>query len=490
MERWACVDAAAFPLQLLLKAQPAWARLPAAVVAGDTPQSLVEFVNRRAFALGVRPGQRCAVALALAKDLQAGTISQTRIDRQVGVLADRLRRYSPHVEPSTDVPGVFWLDAQGLGRLYPSLHGWAQTVRLDLRRAGISATIAVGFTRFGAYALAKYHQGITVCADADEEHAVVQRVPLSAVDLDQDARERLVTLGIDTVGDFLRLPAADVRQQFGQATHALHQLAAGRRWAPLMPLAEEEPQEQLIHFDAPEIQTDRLIFIIKRMLDSLVSAVAAKAHAVVELALQMMLDDRTARNERIRPAASTLDAAQLLMLVRLRLDAIRVSAGVVTLRVVAATCPATAHQRRLFPQHARRDPDLADAALARLRAEFGEQSVVRARIGDAHLPSAQFAWEPIERVPSRSSPQVVAVRPLVRRIYTTPAPLPAFRLGEAIGPYVVSGGWWADSPLHPAGDSLGGVRRDYYFASHEDGNLWWVYYDHRRRCFFLQGCVQ
>lgn len=481
MDRLACVDVAAFPLQLLLKAQPAWASLPAAVVAGDTPQALVEFVNRRASALGVRPGHRYAMALALARDLQAGTISQMQIDRHVDALADRLRRYSPHVEPSTDVPGVFWLDAQGLSRLYPSLHAWAQAVRLDLRRAGVSAAIAVGFTRFGAYALAKCHQGITVCADAGEEGTVVERMPLSSVDLDPAAYDRLVTLGIKTVGDFLRLPEDGIRQQFGKAAHALHQLAAGRRWAPLVPVPGEEPQEQLIHFDAPESQTDRLIFIIKRLLDLLVPAVAARAHAVVELALRMTLDDRTARTERVRPAVSTLDAAQLLMLVRLRLDALRLSAGIVTLRVVAATCPATSDQRRLFPQYAHRDPALADDALARLRAEFGERAVVRARIGDAHLPAAQFAWEPIEHVPLRSSPQVVAVRPLVRRIYTNPVPLPAFRPKELLGPYVVSGGWWGRG---------GGVRRDYYFATNDDGNLWWMYYDHRRRHFFLQGCVE
>lgn len=483
MDRWACVDVAAFPLQLLLKAQPAWTSLPAAVVAGDTPQSLVQFVNRRAHALGVRPGHRYAMALALAKDLQAGTISRTQMDRHVGELADRLRRYSPHVEPSTDVPGVFWLDAQGLSRLYPSLHAWAQTVRLDLQRAGFSITIAVGFTRFGTYALAKCRQGITVCADVGEERTLVQRVPLSAMDLDPDAHERLATLGVDTVGDFLRLPADSIQQQFGQVAHALHQLAAGRRWAPLVPLPGDVPHERLIHFDAPEIHTDRLIFIVKRLLDSLVSDVTAHAHAVVELTLRMRLDDRTTRIERIRPAISTLDAVQLLTLIRLRLDALRLSAGIVTLHVVATTCPATSDQRRLFPQHARRDPDLADEAIARLRAEFGERSVVRARIGDAHLPDAQFTWEPIERVPLRSSPQVAAVRSLVRRIYTSPAPLPGFRLGESIGPYVVSGGWWGGPPQH-------GIRREYHFASNADGNLWWVYYDHRRRQFFLQGFVE
>jgi protein ImuB len=503
VDRLACVDLAAFPLQLLLQAEPTWARLPAAVVDDDKPQGLVLYANTRARRLGVRPGQRYATAVAMASDLQAGTVSPLQIERHIRSLADRLRRYSPHVEPSADTPGVFWLDAQGLNRLYPSLHSWAQAVRLDLQRAGMRATVAVGFTRFGAYALAKFHQGTTVCEDAAEERAAVQRVPLACVDLDPDVRERLLALGIRTIGEFLRLPVDGIRQRFGAATDLLYQLAAGHRWAPLVPVPADEPQERLAHFDAPEVRADRLIFIVKRLLDSLLAALIHRAHAVVELVLWMKLDDRSARTERVQPAASTLDAAQLLVLVRLRLDALRLPAGVVTLRLTAATCPATSEQRRLFPHYARRDPELADQALARLRAEFGEQSVVHARLDHGHLPSAQFAWEPLAHAPLRASPAVVTMRPLVRRIFAQPREVgadfarlaPGSRLQasgtanvlaearsqkpEAVGPYILAGGWWN-----------GGVRRDYYFVPAENGNLWWVFFDHRRQRFFLQGCVE
>ncbi|HKY20332.1 MAG TPA: DNA polymerase Y family protein [Vicinamibacterales bacterium] len=481
MDRWACVDIAAFPLQLLLKAHSEWARLPCAVVEDDKPQALVQFVNARAYKHGVRPGQRYATALALASDLQAGVMSPSQIEQHMRVLLDRLRCYSPHVEPSADTPGVFWLDAQGLNRLYPSLRDWAQAVRLEMQGAGMRATVAVGFTRFGVYALAKCHQGITVCEEVGEEHAAVQRVPLSSIDLEPDAQMRLAVLGIETMGAFLQLPADGIRQRFGAAAHALYQLAGGHRWAPLVPAPVEEPQTRLIHFDTPEVSTERLIFIAKRLLDSLLSALVAQAHAVVELTLWMKLDDRTTRTEQVRPAAPTLDATQLLAFIRLRLDTLRLSSGIVTLRITATTCPATSEQRRLFPHHARRDPELANQAFARLRAELGERSVVRARIGNAHLPAAQFEWEPLDRLPLRASPVVVTTRPLVRRIYTQPLSLaPGFRLQDAVlGPYTVSGGWWG-----------GGVRRDYYFASTGDGNLEWVYYDHRQQRFFLQGCVE
>ena len=485
MDRLACVNIAALPLQLLLQLEPEWLNHPAVVVEDDRPQALVLFVNERARRLGVRTGQRYATALALTSDLRAGTMSQLKIDERIHALADCLRRYSPHVEPSTDTPGVFWLDAQGLNRLYPSLHDWAQAVRLALQRAGFRATIAVGFTRFGVYALAKYYKGTTVCADAAVERAAMHRVPLAYVDLDPDVRDRLLLLKVETVGAFLRLPGDGIKQRFGDRAAALYQLAAGHRFAPLVPLAPDERQEQQIHLDAAEIHTERLIFIVKRLLDALLASLVRQAQAVTELELWMKLDDRTTRTERVRPAASTVDAAQLLALVRLRLDALRLSAGIVTLRVAAEICPAAAHQRHLFALHSRRDPDAATQAFARLRAEFHEQVVVRARVCDAHLPSGQFEWEPLEHLPVACAARVVASRPLVRRIYATPVPVstPGFCRadfsGPRNGPYILSGGWWG-----------GGVQRDYYFAPADTGALRWMYYDHRKKRVFLQGAVE
>ena len=491
MDRLACVNVAALPLQILLRLHPAWSALPVAVVEDDRPQALVLWLNGRARRAGIRAGQRYATALALARDLHAGTVSRAQIDDSVRTLADRLRQYSPHVEPAADTPGVFWLDASGLERLYPSFPDWVEAIRAALTDAGMTATVAVGFSRFGTYALATSRREMVVCADAADERAQVHRVPLARLDFDPAVRDRLLALGISTVGAFLRLPGDGIRARFGAATDALYQLAAGQRWAPLVPVPAEERHERTVEFDAPDSNVERLVFVIKRLLDALVPALAHQGEAVVALVMQMKLDDRATRVERVSPAAPTVDVAQLLTLVRLRLDTLRLSAGVVTLGVTADTCPATPDQRRLFAGHTRRDAGAADQAFARIRAECGDDSVVRARLCDAHLPAARFAWEPLAHAPIRSAARVVATRPRVRRIYGTPLPLaPGFGLqapgarspepGAMAGPYILSGGWWGNVDVH----------RAYYFAHTASGDLWWLYYDRRRQRFYLQGQVE
>src|SRR6186713_1022465 len=122
--RTACVDLPDFPLQLLLRAHPDWRRTPVAVVADDRPQAEVLWASTSARARGVLPGLRFAAALSLAPGLHAAPVLSERVTAEVAAVAERLRAFTPEVEPSREVPGVFWLDASGLSRLWPSLTAW------------------------------------------------------------------------------------------------------------------------------------------------------------------------------------------------------------------------------------------------------------------------------------------------------------------------------------------------------------------------------
>ena len=482
MDRLACVNVAALPLQILLRMHPAWARFPVAVVEEERPQALVLCVNALARKSGIRTGQRYAVALSLANTLQAGVVSPLQIQEMVRTITDFLRRYSPEIEPSANLPGVFWLDARGLERLYPSLGAWADAVRGGLRTIRMRATVAVGCSHFGAYALAVSQRGVVVCEGAEEEREKILRIPLARLNLSPDARDRLQQLGVITMEDFLQLPAEGIASRFGAETDAVYQLAAGYRWSPLLPVAARKVHQQVVHFDAPENNSERLLFIVKRMLDSFVAKLAAEFQSITEVSLEMKLDDRTRKAECVRPAAATLDVAQLLALIYLRLNAMQLSAGIVTLRVMLKTSAASAEQCQLFRER-RRDAEEADQALARVRAEFGESAVVHAEICNAHLPSGRFAWKPLGQSLPMGKAHVVASRPLMRRIYAQHLSLRRDVLEnpaqERQGPYVLSGGWWA-----------GGTHRDYYYMRTDDGRLLWLYYDARKKQFFLQGQVE
>jgi protein ImuB len=482
VDRLACVDVPSLPLQLLLRTRPDWRAGPAAVVEADRPQAPVLFLNAAAHRAGVRVGQRYAAALAFAADLQAAPVPAAVVDEGVDRIVARLRRYSPHIEPASGTPGVFWLDASGLDRLYPRLDAWAEALRADLAADTIVARVAVATTRFGTYALARSApRGIVICADAAAERAAVRRVSLGRLDLGPDALSRLRVLGIETVGDFLRLPASGLAVRFGADVAAWHRRASGVDWSPLVPVPAVDPLDRQVHLDAPARDVDRLIFLIKRVLDAILSVVARRAHAIHEIQLTLVLDNRTIVRERVRPAAPSLDAVSILSLVRLRLEALSLPAGVVTMRVGAGTSATDPQSGPLLPSGLR-DAERARRALARVRAELGEARVVVARLEDAHVPARQFTWGPCTHVPATASPRVVGARSLVRRFFPTAVPITraeAARIVRRIGPYDVSSHWWEHA-----------VHRRYGFARTDDDDLWWIYTDGRAAYGWRQGRVE
>lgn len=497
MDRLACVDLHSFPLQLLVRRHPDWRDAPVAVVADDRPQAPILWVNERARAARILPGQRYAHALGLARDLRAAPVPPDAIAAAVAAVADALRTFSPDVEASEREPGVFWLGGAGLGLLFPSVGAWARAIRARLRDDGYAATVVVGFSRFATYAVARAaSRPIVVFRDRDAERAAAEQVPLDRLDLEPRFRDTLAKLGVHTVGGLLRLPPGGLLERFGPEAFRLHELAAGERWDPLRAQAPPEAVEQSVVLDDPETDADRLAFAIKRALDPLLAALARHHQALTALVIDLTLDrhDPPERREIVCPAEPTLDARALLRLVHLRLEGAPPPAGVVEIRLTAASRRATREQLALFRRAPRRDLRAADEAFARLRAEFGNDAVVCARLCDAHLPEARYAWVPLGRAVS-PSPAAVAMRPLVRRIQR-PVPLvpPGARsrddgalvaggdgalVDQWIGPFVVSGGWWRAE-----------VQRDYYFAQLQSGELLWVYYDRRRRRWYVQGAVQ
>ena len=579
MGRLACLSVPALPLQLLLRLHPDWQDHPTAVVAEEKSRGAILYVNRAAARAGVRPGWRYGAGLSLVSGLRAGVVAEETVAAEVARLAERLQRFTPQVEPSPTQAGVFWLGAAGLRRVSPSLQAWAAAVLAAVREAGFEAALVVGFSRFGSYAVARTQShvaecGATVFAAASGEREAVRRVLLARLSLAPEAGERLAQLGIRTVGEFAALPEAGILERFGAPAQQLHRMARGvlgdgmasgapasgrqarlprehplplesqpplvplplESQLPLVPLPLLEPAAQTILLEYPEADLTALLFLIKSRLHPLLGVLAQRRQGLAGLELRLKLEGRPEgrlegdgqRLERVRPAAPTLDAALILELVRLRLEGVTLAQGVVAVGLLALGGPAPPEQLRLFSEHPRRDLRAGEQALARLRAEFGEQATVRAELKDGHLPEAQFAWVPLERMafpargvgsgtaardagsggPSRRAAEEpvagqadagtgvrTGVRTLVRRLYPKARALPSPErngrdgtfvggqvrgpIARRLGPYLISGGWWVRE-----------VRRDYYFAETAQGEVLWLYYDRRRRQWFLQGRVE
>jgi protein ImuB len=492
----ACVDLPAFPLQLLLQRHPDWQGQPVAVVDRDAPQGRLLWVNERARSAGILPGMRFVAALSLAGGLRAGEVPPNEI-RQAGArLTRRLRNHTPRVEASTDEPGIFWLDGTGLQRLFPSWRRWAARLQNDLKQRGFSATVVVGFDRFGTYALARARPGaILVLPDPAAERRAARDVPLHRVAVEPASRELLAKLGITTVGQLIDLPAEGIERRFEPSLAQLHRLASGAIQRPLLPEQPAAPARRQRILEPPEVDAARLLAVIEQLLHPVLETVAGRAASVAEVRLRFHFERLGDHLETLRPAAPTRDARQILDLIRLRLAGLKKLPDAVAEIVLSAREALMAPlQASLLARRPRRDLAAANRALARVRAEIGDDTVRRARLRAGHLPEGSFAWEPLDSL-SPPRPRDIRAHRLVRRLRIHPLPLPprgrrepdgwmlrGLDHGPVVrlhGPYIVSGGWWSRA-----------AHREYHFAELQRGGLLWIYYDRLRRRWFVHGRVE
>jgi protein ImuB len=507
----ACLDLPALPLQLAWRKEPELRAQAVVVIDEDRPQGTVLWACERARAAGVLPGQRYAHALGLHRALRARIVPPEQIAAAITELRTALHALSPRVEPS-DEPGTFWLDGEGLERIFPDapfasgehrpLRGqaWGMAIQRAIVALGLSGAVVVGFSRFATYAIARATRGgVTVLRSDADERTAASAVPLARLDVDPKLRDSLARLGVTTLGQMVRLPGGGILERFGREAHQLYQLAAGERWDPLVPMAPPEAPDEHVVLDDDEHDVERLVFFLKGALDRLLDRLAARGRALtalhVELTLRHAVGHTGLRADCIKPAAPTLDGRALLRLVHLRLTGMPPAAPVNAARVWADHVAATREQLAMFAAKPRRDLRAADEALARVRAELGDDAVVRAVLREGHLPEASFGWERLHHVvPAKPAPRLV--RPLVRRLYAKPQLLPpqarqvrddgwllsGLEHGAVVrilGPYIVSGGWWQHE-----------LHREYHFAELRRGDCLWVFYDRNRRRWFCQGTVE
>ena len=397
----ACLELPALPLQLALRAQPAWRAEPAIVLAADTPTALVLHANGAARAGGITPGMRYGAARALCATLRAAVLDEPQLAEARDTLARDLLRFTPGVEPAgRDVDGRFFLDPSGLDGLFGDVERWASTVHAHVTGEALRGVLVVGYHRFRTEALAldARRPGVLVLRSPDEERDRALGVPLARLTLPEPLREALARLAVHTVGELLRLPGDALRTRFGEAAQALHAAASAGAPLPVQPQHFGEPVSATQEVEPPDDDVARLLFAVRASLLELAARLVPRGEAIARLTLVLSVERGEPVSLTLEPAQPTRDAALLVELVRLRLGGVALPSRCTQLALTVHGTRNPTEQLALFPRPEPRDTRAAARALARVSAAFGPRSVTRARLRATHLPETSFAWEPTREI--------------------------------------------------------------------------------------------
>lgn len=524
--RLACLTVPLFPLAARLRSEPELIREALAILEGNGQGARVVAATRAARAAGVRPGLSLPQARALCPKLAVrprDAISERAAEEALVEVADA---FSPRVESAGD--GTLFLDLDGLPRAASlaaaasEAGGVERALGRDLAlaadAAGLPARVGIASSKLAARVAAGL-PGSPVIVPAGEEAKFLAPLPLSRLAPEVDLSSTLERWGVRSIGDFARLPPAEVASRLGRSGSDLHQVARGLDPRPLVPREPPPSFEEGMSLEWPLATIEPFLFIGRAALERLTRRLENSGLACLRLELDLTLEPEGTLRRSIELPAPSRDVKTLLSLVRLDLEANPPGAPVIGFVFRAhPDRPREAQLSLLGP--AALSPDRLAATLARLFALLGPERVGSPRPAEGHRPerAALVAFVPpppplvLERAAARQGRGLLGVRalrpPLPLEVITeesapgatdrppeTARPIevsPATANGGedtarrmeirggirvAAGPWALEEGWWSDKP----------ADREYWDVELFGGSVYRLFRDRTTGDWFADG---
>jgi protein ImuB len=414
-------------VRTVVVAYPGFAATAAARDAGlddATPVAVVRdgyVIAARAH--GVRPGLRRRQAEAACAGLVFMDDDPARDVRAFEPIVVALEAIVPAVEIVR--PGVAAFGARGPARYYGSEAALAQRV-VDATGGEGNVGIADGFFAAEQAAL----RGTIV--PPNQTVAFVATLPVAAFG-DDDLASELRRLGIRTIGDFAKLPAAAVLARFGTYGAWAHRTARGVEDEPLFPREAPPDFSASMELDPPADRIDVVAFAVRSLTAELSNRLATRGLACAQIAIEASTTwgetlSRRWRNDRLDPEALAQCVRWQLeawLVARADLIRLRPNEGLRVLRLIPEELhPARGRQLALDDRTTARDEQM-DRILVRLQGTLGEHAVTTAEIVGGRTPRDRVRLVPWGRMRSATSHPAGKRKPQPSWPGALPAPSPA-----------------------------------------------------------------
>jgi protein ImuB len=460
LRRIGCLLVPRFAAAAAVRAEPALAGRPLAVLDEARPGRLVIEANAEARALGVLPGMTEAAAQAR----PGAVICRERVPAQEAAAQQALLEvalvHSPRVEEAG--PGEVYLDAAGLGALFGDEPALARRLTARARVAGLSARVGLAGSRVAARLAARRAEKL-VCVPPGADAAYLRSAPIGLLDLSLEMARRLARWGIRTLGELADLPGRDLYERLGPEGARLQALARGEDPRPLDPWRPPPRFEETRELDWALDNLEPLFGLFTECAERLCARLEAQALAADRFEWSCRLAARAGEsiNGAFVPPVPTREARAVMAVLRATLAAEPPPAAVIALALRAQPVRVAASQEPLDGE-GRPSPRTLAETVARVIALVGPGNLGVPVLLDTHRPGA-IRLEPLSALPSppeggRGGTEggVLALRRCrpprparVRLIGGRPVHLRAEGLAGPIvasaGPWRTSGEWWLDS---------------------------------------------
>ncbi|MGM3389988.1 DNA polymerase Y family protein [Stutzerimonas stutzeri] len=453
---WACILLPQLAMDGVLRTRTDRAS-PLVLLSGTAQRRMLQAVNPAARALGLKPGQPLAAALALTRAFSTAEYDVAAIEHWQQLLAAWAYGYSSQV--SLHYPRCLLLEVHSSFSLFGPWPRFEARLRAELDELGFRHRLCLAPNPAAARVLVNVHDGLAV-TDTPRLHQVLGQLPIERIGLPREAATAFARMGIRTLKQALSLPRASLARRF--ASDVLIQLDTLHGHRPL-PLEFYRPPDVFdtrieLNFEVESHQA--LLFPLRRLTADLAAFLAGRDSGVQRFSLY--LEHRTLPDSEVPVGllSAEREPAMLFELTRGRLEHLQLPAPVLAVRLVARDLPAfTPVHQPLFDERPQQNVPW-EQLRERLRARLGDEAVVSLSARADHRP--ECAWQ--ESSLARTEPWPHAgLRP--GWLLSAPQPLREEGLLILAGPERIESGWWDGAD----------ARRDYYRVQTATGQQGWAF---------------
>jgi len=246
-------------------------------------------VSAAAFSAGVRAGMTLAQARAIIPELETADRNEHEERKALLEVAEFAYNFAPRVALAP--PTTLIVNVAGCERLHGGEQKLAEKLRLGLSQRGLTARIAIADNPAAAVALAvSSNQPVTVSAPGRALEDI-RNVPLSCLALEGPVVAQLETLGVQTAGQLLDLPARALPARFGELLSTrLRQLRGVddpvlENWMPPPSVRER------LDFSGPTNNREALVEAVRLLAARLATRLAAKASGALGLKVDLLASE-------------------------------------------------------------------------------------------------------------------------------------------------------------------------------------------------------
>jgi protein ImuB len=478
----------------MLRKQPLLKEHPFALAVTEKGRRVVKAVNTVAHARGAHEDMAVADCRSLVPELQLFDFNTEQPEKLLTALAEWFIRFAPFV--SVYLPDCLILDAGGCTHLWGGEDEYLKKITDKLHGLGYSHRIAMADSIGTAWAVCKYGTTNTIVKTGTETEALAL-LPSAGLRLEHEVLERLLKLGLKSIGSFMYMDRVALRRRFGQALlHRLDQ-ALGALPEILKPIREIAAYEELLPSFEPIRTAEGIEIGLRELLGTLCLRLQKEGKGLRKCLLKCYRIDGVVEKIEIGTNKPSRNTVHLFKLFELKIPTIEPELGIELFALEATVVEELPNtQDALWTVSSGNEAVIAEL-LDRIAGKNGAQNIYR------YLPDEHYWPERSFKMASSLSekPQISWRTDLPRPLHILPAPqsievsvpMPDYppllfifrgavhRIKKADGPERIEQEWWLQE----------GLYRDYYCLEDENGARYWVFragdYNSENPKWFMHG---